>query len=310
MNHPQILQGSGRVHDLQGQVPLEVVVWLEQHPTSALACALAISAPNVRWHFRVSTTTEVVLRGSRVELLDIESGRPVGAARIAGARSAADFDRLPRAVEPPPFTPPEVPYPTRCGFASDLDGRVARLQPTFRTSGPGPGVVPRFDAYDSEPIHLPRLVEQLAMGHAGPAHPLTAFATRVRDLVAVLALPHVTGTARLYTWFEDERVVVWPGGGSDLAKLVVSALHARRACLGCSRHDPRDRLSRGTYAYAPSVHSLTGTYGREDVPVEPIDIATAAHLLGRSPAELAATQLNVRFETATRIDLAQMRRAT
>jgi hypothetical protein len=303
-------QGSGRVRDVSGQVPLEVVVWLEQHPTSALAAALAVSAPNVRWHFRVSPALEVVLRGANVELVDAGSGRRVGAARISGVRSAVDFDRLPPAQEPPPFTPPEVPYPANCGFACDLAGGIARFYPSGRGPAVGPGLAARFNAYETELTNLPSMVDRLGVGHGTPAHPLTTFATRVRDLVTVLALPEVTGPGRFYSWFEDERVVIWPAGGTDLAKLVVSALHSRRKCLGCSRHDPRDKLARGTFAYARSPHSMLESYAREDAPVEPIDVVTAAALLGRSPAELAATQFNVRFEAATRVDLSQMRRAT
>jgi hypothetical protein len=132
----------------------------------------------------------------------------------------------------------------------------------------------------------------------------------VRDLVTVLALPSVVGGARLYSWFEDERVVVWPAGPSELVSSVVAALHARRLCLGCSRLDPRDRLGRGTYAYARSPRSMLESYLREDVPVAPLDVAEAAQLLGRSPAELAATQLEVRFVEALRVDLTRMRWAT
>ena len=66
----------------------------------------------------------------------------------------------------------------------------------------------------------------------------------------------------------------------------------------------------GTYAYARSPHSMLESYARDDLPIEPINAATAAQLLGRSPAELAATQFNVRFEGAQRVDLSQMRRAT
>jgi hypothetical protein len=306
-------QGSGGVRDLQGQVPLEVVVWLEQHPTSALACALAVSAPNVRWHFRLSPTLEVVLRGNRVYVTESDSGRVIGSARVAGARSAADFDRLPNAFEPPPFTPPEVTFPARCGFASDLDGRVARFHPPLRGGGAasGPGVSPRFNAYERERDDLPTMVTRLEANHRTPAHPLTAFACRVRDLVVALAQPEVVGPARLYTWFEDERVIVWPAPVTDLPKLVVSALHTRGRCLGCSRHDPRDALARGTYAYAPSTSQTAfEAFVREDVPSEAMDIASVATLLGRSPAELAATQFNLRFADAARVDLGQLRRAT
>lgn len=306
-----IPHGSGRVSEIQGNVPIHVVVWLENHPTAALAVALSVSAANVRWHFRVSGTLEVILRNGRVEVVDAASQTRVGSARIRGVRSAADFDSLPRALEPPPFTPPEAPYPATCGFACDLDGRVARFYPS--EPGPtsvGPGLNPRHTQYPPGVPSVDAMVAALATAHGAPAHPVMTFAARVRDLVTVLALPTVTGSARLSCWFEDERVVVWPHGQSELVRLAVSALHARRACLGCSRHDPRDPLARGTYRYARSTHSRLESFLRDEVPEAPLDVATAARLLGRSPAELAATQLGVRFETAIRVDPTQLRRAT
>jgi hypothetical protein len=171
--------------------------------------------------------------------------------------------------------------------------------------------MPRLSAYENpgEP-RLDALVAALATGHESMAHPIRAFAARVRDLVAVLTLPSVVGGARAWCWFEDERVVVWPAGSSELVSAVVAALHARRLCLGCSHHDPRDRLARGTYLFTRSPRSMLESYVREDVPVEPLDVASAAMLLGRTPAELAATQLPVRFVEALRVDLARMRWAT
>jgi hypothetical protein len=151
------------------------------------------------------------------------------------------------------------------------------------------------------------MISALATSHTRAAYPVRAFAARVRDLTR--AVGAATGTARLYTWFEDERVVVWPAGPSDWVTSTLSTLHSRRQCLGCSRHDPRDPLARGTYAFSRALRGEWSQYNREDVPDAPLDVATAAMLLGRSPAELAATQMAEHFESATRVDLGKIRRA-
>src|SRR5687768_448009 len=103
--------GQSRLRDIRGNVPIHVVVWLEQHPTALLACALSLAAPNVRWHFRIGSTLQVVLRNGRVEVIDSATEASVGSARISGVRAAADFDTLPKAPDPPPFNLPEPLYP-------------------------------------------------------------------------------------------------------------------------------------------------------------------------------------------------------
>lgn len=307
---PSPLSGPGRIRDIEGHVPLQVVVWLERHPTAVLACALAASAINVRWHYRITSDIEVVLRGCRLEVLDGRSGTRVGAAKIHGIRSPADFDCLPRVFEPPPFLLPDPPYPAHAGFACDLDGRVARFHTMGLTSVLGPALTPRRTGYDLSEHRLEAVIPALAMGHRRLAHPIHTFATRVRDLITVLSSPTFVGSARMYAWFEDDKVVIWPALSSEVVTAIVSSLHVRKACLGCSPHDPRDLLARGTYAYRRTPRSTSELFLREDTPIEPLDIATAARLLGRSPAELAATQLDIRFAEATRVTLARMRWAT
>ena len=289
-------------------MPLPVMVWLEHHPTAMLAAALAASTEKVRWLFRLSSSQEVQIRGSRIEILDTGTGTRIGSARVHGIRSVFDFDSLPRAAEPPPFSPPEPQYPALSGFACDLDGRVARFLPPDGSGQPGPGLSPRLTHYHSGEPRLETMVAALASVHTTrPAYPVRAFAARVRDLVR--AVEASTGNARLYTWFEDERVVVWPAAQSDWVTSTLAALHARSHCLGCSRHDPRDPLGRGTYSFARQLRGDPTQYTRDDVPDLPLDVPTAAALLGRSPAELAATQLSVNFETAAKVDLGKIRRA-
>jgi hypothetical protein len=304
------ITSMSRLCDVEGNVPLAVAIWLEHHPTAVLATALATSAPTIRWLFRVSPSVEVVLRGPRVEIVDVGTAARIGTARIRGVRSAGDFDALPRALEPPPFAPPEVSFPVLCGFACDLDGRVARFQPS---EGAGisvaPGLLPRATSYPHVEPRIDDMIAALAVAHSRPSYRVTAFAARVRDLVRVLQ--DTIGSARFYSWFEDERVIVWPAGASpDLVSAVLFGLHGQHACLGCSRFDPRDAFRRGTYGYARTIRSEPTTFSRDDVPDAPMDIAAAAALLSRTPAELAATQLPVRFESAMRVDLSKIRRAS
>ncbi len=301
-------QKPGRIGDVEGHVPLPVVVWLEQHPTAMLAVALAASTEKVRWLFRLSSNQELQIRGARIEILDVGTGTRIGSARVFGIRSVFDFDRLPRAAEPPPFFPPEPVFPALHGFACDLDGRVARFQPPDGSGLPALGLAPRLTHYNIAEPQMDAMIQSLATAHSRAAHPVKAFGARVRDLIR--AVEAATGTARLYSWFEDDRVIVWPAAPSDWVSATLSALHARNQCLGCSRHDPRDLLARGTYSYARVLRGEPGIYTRDDVPDMPLDVATAAMMVGRSAAELAATQLPVRFETATRVDLGKIRRAT
>ena len=302
------LQNTGRIRDVEGHVPLPVVVWLEHHPSAMLAAALAASTEKVRWLFRLSSNQELQIRGSRIEILDTGTGTRVGSARVHGIRSVFDFDSLPRAAEPPPFLPPEPPFPALCGFACDLDGRVARFQPGDGPGQPGPGLLPRVSHYAVVEPRLDEMVSALAVAHTRPAYPVRAFATRVRDLIR--AMESATGTAKLYTWFQDERVIVWPAAPSDWVTATLTALHTRQHCLGCSRHDPRDPLARGTYSFTRHARGDAAQYARDDVPDAPLDVPAAAVLLGRSPAELAATQIAEHFESAARVDLGKIRRAT
>ena len=253
-----------RVRDVEGNVPLAVVMWLEHHPTGLLASALASTASNVRWLFRVSGTLDVVLRGPRVEVVDSATGTRVGSARIQGARSAIDFDALPKAAEPPPFLPPDVTYPALFGFACDLEGRVARFQPPEAPNAVGPGLSPRATSYPHREPKIDEFVGALSVGHDRPSYPITAFAARVSDLVRVLGA--VSGTTKVYSWFEDDRVVIWPVANLDVIIGAISALHAKKACLGCSRNDPRDVLGRGTYWYTRGNRSGVTTYSRDDLP--------------------------------------------
>lgn len=298
----------GQIGDIEGHVPLPVIVWLGWHPAAMLAIALAASTAKVRWLFRLSSNQELQIRGSRIEILDLGTGNTLGSARVLGIRSVFDFDTLPRAAEPPPFFPPDPVFPSLDGFACDLDGRIARFLPLGDSGLPAPGLVPRVTRYETTEPRMDTLLYALSIGHSRAAYPACAFAARARDLVR--AAESATGTARLYAWFDDDRVMVWPSTPSDWAAATLAALHAQGRCLGCSRHDPRDPLVRGTYAYAQAPHGETGVYARTDVPDVPLDVTAAAHLLGRSAAELAATQLSVRFETASRVDLARIRRAT
>ncbi len=301
------MQKSGRIRDLEGHVPLPVVVWLEQHPTAMLAAALAASTERVRWLFRLSESREVQIRGTRVEVFETGGTARIGSARIHGIRSAFDFDSLPRAAEPPPFSPPDAPFPALCGFACDLDGRVARFLPADGTGAPGPGLVPRVTHYPSREPSIDEMVAAMSKHHGRPAFPVRAFAAKVRHLLS--ATDGSLGSARLYPWFEDDRVVVWPAAPSDWVTTTLAALHARNQCLGCSKHDPRDPIGIGTFSYARSLRDAT-QFARDEVPNDPMDVGAVAALLGRSPAELAATQLPVHFETATRVDLGKIRRAT
>lgn len=297
--------GSGRVERVEGQVPLSVVVWLEQHPTAAVATAVSRAAPSLRWLFRLSETQVVLVRDARVSVLDRSTNALLGSVLVKGARSAADFDRLPTSPEPPPFSLPDVPFPVNARYACDEELHVARfLAPTAGASAPG--LPSRLDRYaEEEPVE--RLFERLAKPHARAVWRPATLAVKVRELVSALSSHTVTGGGSFWVWYEDDRALLWPSQARELAESLVATLHKRGTCLGCARHDPRDLLTRGTWSYAPG--RAGEGWVREEEPLEPLDVSSVARLVGRSAAELAATRLPLRFSASPKVDGGRVRLA-
>lgn len=299
---------SERLRDIDGDVPLSVLVWLDQHPSSTMALALAVTAPSIRWTFRFGSDLDVVIRGARVETYRSGGRERVGSARVYGTRSAADFDFLAPCPDEAPYTWPALSYPVTSGFACDRDGFVARFV-ARDARGPTPGLLPKLSAYPNERASVATCIERLGMGHSERvmAYPPRAFAATVRDLLSALAAPEVVGPARAWVRFVDRRAIVWPEPGAEFGPSLLAALHARRACLGCSRFDPRDILSTGTWLFAQPRRGLDESFVRQAPPTLATSIEQIAEALGRTPAELAATQLDVRFADAPKIISARVR---
>ncbi len=286
---------------------MSVVVWLDQHPSATLALALGVSAPSVRWVFPFSDSHDVVIRGARIESLRAGGRERVGAARVHGTRSAADFDQLPRCDQDSPYAWPALAYPIGFGFACDRDGRVAR----FVSRGVGgitPGLAPRLTEYPDPDGPMESCLARLAQGHRPRtrATPPRAFTATVKSLIRALAAPEVVGPARAWVRFQGDRAVVWPEPGADFGPNLLAALHDIGGCEGCSRHDPRDLLRLGTWEFAqPRLGEEH--FARESAPSLDVPLAQLAEALGRSPSELAATQLDVRFDEVTRVLPARVR---
>jgi hypothetical protein len=301
---------SERLRDIEGDLPLSVVVWLDQHPSSTLALALAVSAPSVRWTFRFGGDLDVVIRGARVETFRVGGRERVGSARVHGTRSAADFDHLPSCPDDAPYAWPPLPYPVTVGFACDRDMTVARFVAREGTVASRiPGLLPRLGSYPDEGGSVAQCIERLAHGHSDRvmAYPPRAFAAPVRELIAALAAPDVVGPARAFVRFVDKRALLWPEPGTDFGPTLLAALHARRGCAGCSKFDPRDVLSLGTWLFAQPRRGTDESFLREAAPNAKVSIEEIAEALGRSPAELAATKLDVRFEDTQKVTNTRVR---
>jgi hypothetical protein len=277
------------------------MLWLDQHPSATLALALGVSAPSVRWVFPFSNGHDVVIRGARIESLRAGGRERMGSARVHGTRSAADFDLLPRCDRDIPYGWPALAYPTGYGFACDLDGRVAR----FESRGPGaitPGLSPRLTEYPDPDGFTEDCIARLAVGH-GPrvrASPPRAMIAKVKLLIRALGAPEVVGPARAWVRFHGEHAVVWPEAGTEFGSTLLAALHDLGACEGCSRHDPRDVLSLGTWRFAQPRRGEEH-FALESSPTLDVPLPQLAEALGRSPSELAATQLDLRFNEVTRV---------
>lgn len=301
---------SERLRDIEGDFPLSVIVWLDQHPSGTLALALALSAPSVRWTFRFGADLDVVVKGPRVETFRAGGRERVGSARMHGTRSAADFDHLPPCPDDAPYAWPALPYPVHTGFACDRDGAVARFVPRESSAAAvTPGLLPKLGAFADEGGSVHECIDRLGRAHNERvmAYPPRAFAATVRELIAALAAPDVVGPARAWVRFVDRRALLWPEPGADFGPTLLAALHARRACLGCSKLDPRDVLSLGTWLFAQPRRGLDDAFIREAPPSVPIPLEQLAEALGRNAAELAATQLDVRFAEAARVTPSRVR---
>ncbi|MFO0556474.1 MAG: hypothetical protein U0269_00510 [Polyangiales bacterium] len=299
---------SERLRDIDGDFPLSVLVWLDQHPSSTMALALAVSAPSIRWTFRFGADLDVVIRGARVETYRAGGRERVGSARVHGTRSAADFDFLAPCPDDAPYAWPALPYPVTSGFACDREGAVARFV-ARDASATTPGLLPKLGAYPDDGGSVATCIERLGTAHSERvmAYPPRAFAATVRDLLSALAAPDVVGPARAWVRFVDRRAVLWPEPGAEFGPSLLAALHARRGCLGCSRFDPRDVLSNGTWLFAQPRRGLDDAFVREAPPAIAASIEEIAEALGRTPAELAATQLDVRFADVPRVTSARVR---
>lgn len=299
---------SERLREIEGDVPLSVLVWLDQHPSSTLALAMAVSAPSVRWTFRFGADLDVVIRGARVETWRAGGRERVGSARVHGTRSAADFDHLPHCPDDAPYAWPALPYPLTSGFACDRDGVVARFV-ARDASASTPGLLPKLGAYPDDGGSVLACIDRLKRAHNERmmAYPPRAFTASVRDMLAALAAPDVVGPARAWVRFVDTRVVVWPEPGAEFGPALLSALHTRRGCQGCSKLDPRDILATGTWLFAQPRRGIDDAFVKETAPIEPASIAEIAEALGRSPAELAATQLDVRFADVAKVTSSRVR---
>lgn len=297
-----VMPNAERLRDMEGEFPLAVVLWLDQHPTGTLALALGVSSPSVRWHYVFSGSLSVVVRGARVETWSRDGRERTGTARVHGTRSAGDFDALPLAPDDAPYQWPALAYPVTAGFACDKDGQVAR----FTAQNPGgftPGLLAKFTQYPDETLDHRECIKRLAHGHTERtmAPSPKAFAAKTKDLIAALTSNDVVGPARVQARFIDDNVIVWPEPTAEFSANVLAALHRQRACLGCSRNDPRDVLSLGTWRYHQPRDGREDAFVRDAAPSHPFAIETLAAALGRSTAELAATQLNVRFAETLQI---------
>jgi hypothetical protein len=165
-----------------------------------------------------------------------------------------------------------------------------------------PGLLPKLGAYPDDSSSLVTCIERLAAGHTDRvmAYPPRAFAASVRDLIAALAAPDVVGPARAWVRFVDHRAVLWPEPGTEFGSTLLAALHARKSCLGCSKHDPRDVLSLGTWRFSQPRRG-DEAFLREAAPTTEVSLSDLAEALGRTAAELAATQLDLRFEDSPKV---------
>ncbi|MDP3276483.1 MAG: hypothetical protein Q8Q09_14895 [Deltaproteobacteria bacterium] len=299
---------SDRLRDVDGEFPLAVMLWLDTHPTSVLAVALGLSAPSVRWVYPFGETLEVVVRGARVETYHQGARDRVGSARIHGMSSAADFDLLPEAPADAPFRWPVCEYPSRSGFATDSAGNVARFSSKRRGVVP-PGLPPKLAGYDNAQWSEQVCMERLAVGHSdrSMAYPPRAFVANIRDLVASLKAPDVVGPARVYARFLGDRVLLLPEETTDFAPTLLAQLHARKTCLGCSRHDPRDVLSLATWNYAQPSSGTDEAFVQLSRPHVALPLTELAEAMGRSTAELAATQMDLSYEDSARISSPKVR---
>ncbi len=296
------MPNAERLREMEGEFPLAVVLWLDQHPTGTLALALGVSSPSVRWHYVFSGSLSVVVRGARVETWGREGRERIGTARVHGTRSVGDFDKLPLAPAEAPYQWPHLPYPVNAGFASDKDGQVARFT-AQNTGGFTPGLLAKYTQYPDDTLDHRECLTRLAHGHAdrSMAPSPRAFAATTKNMIAALASNDVVGPARVQARFIDDIVIVWPEPTSEFASNALAALHRNRSCLGCSRNDPRDVLSLGTWLYHQPREGREDGFVRGSAPSHPFAIETLASALGRSTSELAATQLNVRFAETTLI---------
>src|SRR5689334_11205399 len=110
---------------IEGEVPIEVLVWLDHSPEALLARELAAALPAARFSTCIFDRARLGLHGSSVEVEPKWGLRWSGliTGRIALASTAAP----PRAVfKPYASEPPAQPLSLEsCWFALDSDGRVA-----------------------------------------------------------------------------------------------------------------------------------------------------------------------------------------
>jgi hypothetical protein len=301
---------------IEGDAPLDLMVWLTEAPEAQQARALAAAAPAADWLLGAMDRARLRFRGEAVDL-ELAVGRrwtELFTGRVTWTAVGTA----------PAFRPYSLDWPQpllrleSCWFAVDLDARVGCFDrdqlgaaPMKRCWGPRPA--PPAPAPD-----VPALVAALGGRHATNADlPARAF-TFVADANALAtALRADAPEALARRWLfqaHDHRALLSTGRGTPGSEPVppeLSAwLHRAGVCHGCTRASVRDGRLGGCFVYQSPGRARAAPYERIGEPIEPWTVEQAAAALGLNPTALRASVLPVRFAEKDRLQPLEYARCT
>jgi hypothetical protein len=295
---------------IEGEVGLEMMVWMAQSPEARIARALANSVRGSDWTLAAIDRQRVRWRAGVIE---VEARHGSNWSGLVSGRihenepSSADSKH---SFRPYAIDVPSAPLRLEsCWFAVDLEGRVACFDRDTLGAAPmkrcwGPRPEPHFAAYEPDSIATV-IAGRHARAHL-PSRHFTFVADPERLVRAFEKTPPEAAARRWTLSLAASGVVVSAGHAPNhddetIPLSLVQWLHTRDLCEGCVRSPMRDPRLEGVFVYAHARRDRAAPYERVGEPSVAWSLEQAAEHLGLQSEALRRSTLPVLFTAKHRL---------